>query len=288
MTEQELIRRAAAWDMPDKEAVRRACLAARPTTQTARARYLHRLAPAAVCALLVLAVTAVVYRYSVSGPPQAPIAPALPGITAAPHQTTAAASTALPATGTRTAAVSVSTAQPRPSSPVFNEWTQAPRPLDNIALKLADARPLTLAELIAYYGSDIRPAALPDGWEPQAGVYRIYRRDGGEGAVYYDVNSLFYRSPAGEGTLRVTASKGRLPFFDVDVEAAKRVPSTLHGHEVMLAHLASGEEMTSGEGAAETPDSYYAWFLADGVGYAIQAVGLDEDTFLQVVEGYLA
>lgn len=174
-------------------------------------------------------------------------------------------------------ALSPSHAAANPSPLIFNELPAQPELAFHLfALWTDDFRPMTAAELSAYFGFSM-PEEFPGGLfleeiTTPAGGPGIFQRKNGE--AYFDGNRYVYRDSARQKHLTVTVAKGHLPY--ADIQEAYDHPmekSTLNGVEITAASYTgdAGESML------------YAEFLYQGNGYFVYAGGVSTDVFFQVL-----
>ena len=147
--------------------------------------------------------------------------------------------------------------------------------LSDFGLKSEDFVSMTFDEMLEYYGAEIRPDVPGDlkNCNPDYLEYSVYKRDGGTGEIYWDTTSLVYCNGTESRTISVEAAKGRIPPTCCIVESDDMQKSLISGVEVLLP-----------EG---NKDFMYAEFMAAGVGFRIQAVGLSHEELVEVVRSLI-
>lgn len=159
----------------------------------------------------------------------------------------------------------------------FNHLDRIPGARADIALFTDDFVPMNREEICRYYGTDIFPQVPADTpiWDsPNDTPYGIYKRDGGRGEIYHDVNVLNYSNPDVTRTINLEVAKGKLPFTDVVFNAQTIKASTISGENVLIGETASGY--------------LYAEFLHKSTGFRLTASGLSHEEFVGVLESLLA
>lgn len=141
----------------------------------------------------------------------------------------------------------------------------------------ASSQYLPPEELAAYYGVEVLPKELPEGYEltdvPAEGYAIAYDE---KGHLLDDHIRLFYENAdtGGRFTLSVrTTESGEIISFADDALPV----SLISGNEATIGHY------TEGTGAAQK-DAFLALFEKEGVQFAVQADGMDGNTFLAVLE----
>ena len=167
----------------------------------------------------------------------------------------------------------------------------------DIGLMVEDEISKTPEELQEYYGTEIYPTELPDGFRKEmlmddGGVYghfSIFQRE--DRGVYYDQNTIVYVSEAAmseyerlgylnwtEPTILITVSKTREIFWDTVISELTEAPlqtSTISGNELIVCRY----ENQSGE-------HYVAYFTKDDVNFEIDGNLISEEEFTALLVGY--
>ncbi|MGN0679154.1 MAG: hypothetical protein ACI4JS_05770 [Oscillospiraceae bacterium] len=144
----------------------------------------------------------------------------------------------------------------------------------DIGLNVEDFVSMTFDEMLQYYGADIRPD-VPENLSlinPEF-QYGVYKRDGGEGEIYWDNTMLYYSNEDYSRILNLEVAKGRIPPTCCIVESDDMKKSTISGVEVLLLEGKKG--------------LLYAEFMFDGVGFRIDANGLTGDEFVEIVRSII-
>ena len=167
----------------------------------------------------------------------------------------------------------------------------------DIGLMVEDEISKTPEELQEYYGTEIYPTELPDGFRKEmlmddGGVYghfSIFQRE--DRGVYYDQNTIVYVSEAAmseyerlgylnwtEPTILITVSKTREIFWDTVISELTEAPlqtSTINGNELIVCRY----ENQSGE-------HFVAYFTKDDVNFEIDGNLISEEEFTALLVGY--
>lgn len=148
---------------------------------------------------------------------------------------------------------------------------------DEICLMLADAVPLSAQQLEAYMGTPVFPEVPSDFGAEQSQLqgisYRIFRRDGGAGEVYYDRQLLHYTNDSHTREIHMEIRKGAMsPFCDVTWDKTQGT-STLSGCAVFIG---------------QTPDgTYLAEFMHQNVGFRIILSGVTQTEMTEIISSLL-
>lgn len=167
----------------------------------------------------------------------------------------------------------------------------------DIGLMVEDEISKTPEELQEYYGTEIYPTELPDGFRKEmlmddGGVYghfSIFQRE--DRGVYYDQNTIVYVSEAAmseyerlgylnwtEPTILITVSKTREIFWDTVISELTEAPlqtSTINGNELIVCRY----ENQSGE-------HFVAYFTKDDANFEIDGNLISEEEFTALLVGY--
>ena len=143
----------------------------------------------------------------------------------------------------------------------------------NIALMLDDFVEMTSDEMIAYYGVDYIPDVPSDikAWEEERSG--IYRRNGGTGEVYWDADILNYSNEDFTRTVHLEVDKGSNVLQDYLYFKGTEEKSVINNVEVLIGLTENGY--------------YYAEFMYNGVGFLIDAEGVTEDEFVDILSSII-
>ena len=294
MNERELMQKAIARSMPDREAVRNRCMEKSKNAVGERGRRSYQiklLVPAAVCAAIVLTVIcALLYRNpSFKG---IGVCESLTGVTenqavVSGGQTVGSESQTV-ASDSKTSASTVRPTKPSVpknsssavSSVNINELANLPTVgKSNIALKGNDFIKMSKQNLCYFYGINVFPSAVPKDMTEitNAASYGIYRRDNGTGDIYYSANGFCYANSSETRSLSVAVDKSKRPFTDiVTYENGENRISTINGQELSIGRYSADNNLC-----------YYAEFLYHDVGFRIIADNLTENEFVGVLTSLL-
>lgn len=146
----------------------------------------------------------------------------------------------------------------------------AKTPADSgIALLVEDFVEMTRDEMVDYYGIDYIPTVPEDikPWEnEQSG---IFRRDGGTGEVYWDVDVLNYSNENFTREVHLEVDKGSNVHTDYSFFEGTEEKSVINSVEVLIGLSENGY--------------YYAEFMYKDVGFLIDAEGVTEDEFVAII-----
>ena len=139
----------------------------------------------------------------------------------------------------------------------------------DINLRLEDFISMSHEEMIEYYGVDYIPDVPEDikPWKNE--VNGIYRRNGGTGEVYWDIDILNYSSNDFTRNVHLEIAKNHIPFCDYLHFKDTEKMSVINGAEVFIGLSSSGY--------------YYTQFMYKGAGFIIDANGLTENEFVAII-----
>lgn len=139
----------------------------------------------------------------------------------------------------------------------------------NIALMVDDFVEMSREEMIKYYGVDYIPDVPADikPWEDERSG--IYRRNGGTGEVYWDVDILNYSNEDFTRSVHVEVDKGSYVLQDYLFFKGTEEKSIINNFEVLIGFSENGY--------------YYSEFMYNGVGFCINAKGVTEDEFVAII-----
>lgn len=144
----------------------------------------------------------------------------------------------------------------------------------NINLAWDDFVEMDTVALKKYYGIDIFPQVPSDltNWDTaeDCGGYGIFRRNKGDGEVYWDQNVLNYSNADFTRKVNIELAKGRLPFVCFAIDTEKY-------HESVIADQAVYIGLTDG-------GAYQAQFVYKDVGFILTTQGLTQREVIQVIE----
>lgn len=139
----------------------------------------------------------------------------------------------------------------------------------NICLLLDDFVAMSKDELNEYYGINVFPT-LPDDikeWEDQQ--FGIYKRDGGIGEVYWDGTGANYSNEDFTRSVHIGVDKGSYVFRDYLYFKGTEEKSIINNFEVLIGLSENGY--------------YYSEFMYKGVGFFIDAEGVTEEEFVEII-----
>ncbi len=143
----------------------------------------------------------------------------------------------------------------------------------NVDLSEEDFVQLDQDQLLEYYGIDIFPTVPADlgrEWSEQEQVpYGIYKRDGGTGEAYWDVQILNYSNEDYTRTVNIELKKGGMPFSDYGTLPDDCAKS-------LINNIAVGIGQTEG-------GIYLIEFLYRSVGFRLVVEGLTQEELVSVV-----
>ena len=160
---------------------------------------------------------------------------------------------------------------------VINELEDIPADQEMLfALWTEDFIAMSPEELNEYYGTNVFPT-VPSDFTKQDGLYGIYKREGGTGELYWDVNKIQYSPERARRWIAVNVQKGRVP---VDLMGVFNDPE---GKSVI-----NNVEVGIGRKVDEYADIYYAEFMYKNVGFKICAESVTEEEFISIISSLIA
>ncbi len=143
----------------------------------------------------------------------------------------------------------------------------------NIALMRDDRIEMSIEELCEYYGVDYVPNVPADikMWPDQCGD--IFRRNGGTGEVYWDGNVLNFSNEDFTRSVHVGVDKGSYVLQDYLYFKGTEEKSVINNVEVLIGLTENGY--------------YYSEFMYNGVGFLIDATGVTEDEFVDIISSII-
>lgn len=158
---------------------------------------------------------------------------------------------------------------------IINEIDDISGDKNYICLFVDDFVSMDKTDLNEYYGVNIFPAVPEDltEWEEQKEHFGIYRRNGGTGEVYCDLQALNYSNEDFSRTVNVEVVKDGLPLCDYMLFEENKEKSIINNLEVAIGHSATGH--------------YYAQFIYQNVGFQVIADGLTQDEFVAVISSLI-
>ena len=152
---------------------------------------------------------------------------------------------------------------------IINQLDSIPDSLMDIALMINDFVPMSLEEILAYYGTNVIPTVPSDlsAWEDQR--YGIFKRGGGTGEIYWSQNLFQYSNEVSSRNVALYAEKGKLPFSCFLLRSSHETASVINGTEVAIGQLPE--------------DCFYAEFMYKNTGFRLFADGLTQMEFLTVI-----
>lgn len=143
----------------------------------------------------------------------------------------------------------------------------------NIDIHEDDFVEMSLDEMKQYYGVDIEPVVPADikPWEDD-GQYGVYKKDGGTGEIYYETTVLNYSSEDFKREVHLEISKGRIPLYDC-VFSGTEEKSVINNLEVCIGLTDNGY--------------YYTEFMYHGVGFTIDANGVSQEEFVNIISSVI-
>lgn len=143
-----------------------------------------------------------------------------------------------------------------------------PCKLNIIGLMCDDLIELNRDQAKEYYGVNIFPDIPGDLVETDETEFRIYKRNGGAGETYWDINPVSYFSGDYSRKVTVEAGKACYPLSDFLFYDSSKTKSVINGTEI----------------AIEQADEYFlAQFIYKGTGFQITAKGLSQEEFISVL-----
>ena len=234
----------------------------------ARGRKIALIALPALCLCLAAAVGIGAFTANAPQKPENAAQTLDPAGTAAPAETGKTPGE----TGGETAAETAAPAPQNGDRLAVNKLDKTPAAgLMNIFLSGDDFVEMSDAELNAYYGENVFPTVPADlkreKTELEGG---IYRRNGGNGEVYYDTTTQNYSNEDGSRCLTVAANKGGPPFQFFAVDSPDLEKSSVGGVEVTV-----GYDLIT--------ENYFIGFTLSGAGFSLTSRGLSEEEIVSVI-----
>lgn len=153
---------------------------------------------------------------------------------------------------------------------------EAPQPAayQQVALPGDDYVSMTYTELLAYYGIEpLIEAAFPD-------LFRVDNPDGygifqnSERGAYYDANSISFESLDNTRTLNIMLTKAYHHPYDIFTLTSEQINFTaVNGHDLSVFSYIDEEGR----------QRFYVELLQNGVGWYIDASGINEEDFLRIL-----
>ena len=165
---------------------------------------------------------------------------------------------------------------PNKNTIVINELEEIPADQEMLfALHTKDRIEMTPEELNEYYGTNVFPT-VPSDFTLQEGYYGIYKREGGKGELYWDVNKIQYSPERERRWIAVNVQKGSIPVDLMGVFNDPEGKSVINNVEVGIGRIVD-----------EYADIYYAEFMYKNVGFKICADSVTEEEFVTVIASLL-
>ena len=159
---------------------------------------------------------------------------------------------------------------------VINELEEIPADQEMLfALHTKDRIEMTPDELNEYYGTNVFPT-VPSDFTLQEGFYGIYKREGGKGELYWDVNKIQYSPERERRWIAVNVQKGSVPVDLMGVFNDPEGKSVINNVEVGIGRIVD-----------EYADIYYAEFMYKNVGFKIGAESVTEEEFVSIIASLL-
>lgn len=160
---------------------------------------------------------------------------------------------------------------------VINELEEIPADSNYLfALHTKDRIEMTPDELNEYYGTNVFPT-VPSDFTLQEGYYGIYKREGGTGELYWDVNKIQYSPERARRWIAVNVQKGTIPVDLMGVFNNPEGKSVINNIEVGIGRI-----------VGENYDIYYAEFMYKNVGFKIVAESVTEEEFISIISSLIA
>ncbi len=160
---------------------------------------------------------------------------------------------------------------------VINELEDIPADQEMLfALWGKDFIAMTPEELNEYYGTNVFPT-VPSDFVKQDGAYGIYKREGGTGELYWDVNKIQYSPERARRWIVVNVQKGTIPVDLMGVFNDPEGKSVINNVEVGIGRIVD-----------EYADIYYAEFMYKNVGFKIGAESVTEEEFISIISSLIA
>ncbi len=143
----------------------------------------------------------------------------------------------------------------------------------NVDTKLADFVEMDKAEINEYYGINVFPAVPDDLQEWDDPNYGIYRRSGGTGEVYWDQLVVNYSSEDFSRGINIEIKKNALPLLDYCFMEVQEEKSMINHTEVLILSW--------------QPNQYHAVFMYRNVGFCVNAKGITQEAFVNVISSLI-
>ena len=167
--------------------------------------------------------------------------------------------------------------EPNKNIIVINELEEIPADSNHLfALWREDYIEMTPDELNEYYGTNVFPTVSSD-FTLQEGYYGIYKREGGTGELYWDVNKIQYSPERARRWIAVNVQKGTIPVDLMGVFNDPEGKSVINNIEVGIGRIVD-----------ECADIYYAEFMYKNVGFKIGAESVTEEEFISIISSLIA
>lgn len=156
---------------------------------------------------------------------------------------------------------------------VPEETGGAPLQLADICLLMGDFVEMAPEELAAYYGAAVIPEVPADleGWNNQR--YGVFRKDGGEGPLYWDGNVLSFSNEERGRAVSLRVWKVRRPVSCVTLFDLVEEKSVINGVEMAVGVAEGGY--------------YHAEFMYKDVGFHLIAEGLSQDEVVGILRSLI-
>lgn len=141
-----------------------------------------------------------------------------------------------------------------------------------IALMWDDFVEMSVQEMKDYYGMDYIPD-VPDDLVSLEHRPGIYKRHGGVGEIYWDVDELRYFNADKSRDVSVRVAKGHLPYVSSNPFKGTEEMSKINGVEITIG--------------VDDYGCYYTEFVYKDVGFMIFAEGLTETEFADIIASVL-
>ena len=167
--------------------------------------------------------------------------------------------------------------EPNENVIVINELEDIPADSNYLfALCREDYIEMTPDELNEYYGTNVFPT-VPSDFTMQDKPYGIYKREGGTGELYWDVNKIQYSPERARRWIAVNVQKGTIPVDLMGVFNNPEGKSVINNVEVGIGRI-----------VGENYDIYYAEFMYKNVGFKIGADSVTEEEFISIISSLIA
>ena len=159
---------------------------------------------------------------------------------------------------------------------IINELKEIPADSNYLfALHTKDRIEMTPEKLNEYYGTNVFPT-VPSDFTLQEGDYVIYKREGGTGELYWDVNKIQYSPERARRWIAVNVQKGTIPVDLMGVFNDPEGKSVINNVEVGIGRIVD-----------ECADIYYAEFMYKNVGFKICAESVTEEEFINIISSLI-